>query len=278
MLPPIDALLIGHVCRDEAPDGPRLGGTVTFSGLTAQALGLRTGIVTSAPDEMLPLLTPLDGLALQRIPSPQSTTFINRYVPQGRQQTISGRAAPLAWADIPGAWRSPPLAHIAPVADEIDPEIVTRLQGAFIGLTPQGWMRGWDASGSVYFKGWSLPDDVLRRASAVVFSIEDVQGDEALARAMARLCPALVVTRGAQGCTLFVDGEPRLIPAVPAREIDPTGAGDIFAMAFFARLKATGSPAEAARFASALAGLSVARTGLDSIPTRQEVDQTMRSA
>ena len=44
---PIDYLMIGHITRDETPDGPRLGGTATFSSLMAKALGLRVGIVTS---------------------------------------------------------------------------------------------------------------------------------------------------------------------------------------------------------------------------------------
>ena len=44
---PVDYLIIGHITRDLTPDGPHLGGTVTYSALMAQALGLRVGIVTS---------------------------------------------------------------------------------------------------------------------------------------------------------------------------------------------------------------------------------------
>ena len=39
---PIDYLMIGHITRDETPEGPRLGGTSTFSSLMAKALGLKT--------------------------------------------------------------------------------------------------------------------------------------------------------------------------------------------------------------------------------------------
>ena len=274
----IDVLLVGHVCRDETPDGPRLGGTVTFSGLTARALGLRTGILTSAPDDLLPLMAPLDGLAVSRVASQRATTFVNRYTPQGRRQTITGRAASLGWDAIPEAWRRPGIVHIGPVADEVDPALTGRFPGSLVGVTPQGWMRAWDDAGQVSFKGWSLPETVLRAASAAVFSIEDVQGDEALAADMARQCPVLVVTRGAGGCTLFVDGSPQHILADPKPEADPTGAGDIFAMAFFARLRSSGDPVAAACFASALAGQSVTRTGLDSIPTPGEIDEALHLA
>jgi sugar/nucleoside kinase (ribokinase family) len=278
MLPTVGVLLVGHVTLDETPDGPRLGGSVAFSALTAQMLGLRAGIVTSAPDDMLPLLAPLANVPIQRVTSAQPTIFTNRYSAAGRQQTISARATPLTWEDIPHEWRSTALIHLAPVAGEIEPGILTRFPGAFVGLTPQGWMRGWDDVGRVRFQGWSLPHSLTQYASAVVFSIEDIQGDEALAQRIAHQCKVIVVTRGARGCTLFANGKPHTIPAARVDEIDATGAGDIFAMAFFARLKATHSPLAACRFALSLASHSVTRTGLDSIPTKQEVDNALHTA
>ena len=54
-------------------------------------------------------------------------------------------------------------------------------------------------------------------------------------------------------------------------EVDATGAGDIFAAAFFYRLYATRDPWAAARFATHLASFSVTRPGLDGIPTRDEI-------
>jgi sugar/nucleoside kinase (ribokinase family) len=55
-------------------------------------------------------------------------------------------------------------------------------------------------------------------------------------------------------------------------EVDPTGAGDIFAAAFFTRLHATRDPWEAGRFATHLAAFSVTRRGLEGIPNRDEVE------
>ena len=49
---PVDYLMIGHITRDITPDGPRLGGTATYSSLMARALGLRVGIVTSWGNEL----------------------------------------------------------------------------------------------------------------------------------------------------------------------------------------------------------------------------------
>ncbi|HAX70479.1 MAG TPA: hypothetical protein DCY14_12775, partial [Anaerolineae bacterium] len=56
---------------------------------------------------------------------------------------------------------------------------------------------------------------------------------------------------------------------------DATGAGDIFAAAFFARCVRTRDPWEAARFATQLASYSVTRVGLQGIPTPKEIEQCL---
>jgi sugar/nucleoside kinase (ribokinase family) len=44
--------------------------------------------------------------------------------------------------------------------------------------------------------------------------------------------------------------------------VDPTGAGDVFAAAFFVRLTQTGDPWKAARFANRLATASITLEGV----------------
>jgi sugar/nucleoside kinase (ribokinase family) len=79
------------------------------------------------------------------------------------------------------------------------------------------------------------------------------------------------MTQGARGCTVFVNGEARQIPGFPAREVDPTGAGDVFAAAFLVRLSETHDPFQAARFANATASFCVEASGVTGIPTREQV-------
>ena len=62
-----------------------------------------------------------------------------------------------------------------------------------------------------------------------------------------------------------------MLSAPQVREVDPTGAGDIFAACFFYRLLETRDPWEAARFANQLAAISITRQGLDSAPTVEEI-------
>jgi len=273
---PIDYLAVGHVCRDVTPDGFKLGGSVSFSSLTALAFGINVAILTSAPvQEAADLLAPLHDVSIEIVDSPEFTTFQNIYTESGRSQTLLGHAQRIIPAHIPSAWRSASIAHLGPVADEVDPTLADAFPNALIGLTPQGWMRQWDAGGHVSFQPWPDAPRLLERADATVMSIEDVRGDEALANEYTHLGRTFVLTRGEQGCTLFAEGNRWDVPAPRVEVADPTGAGDIFAASFFICLKIRGDPLWAAQTATQLASASVARVGLNKIPSVEEVRKAL---
>ena len=275
-LPAVDYLIIGHASNDLTPQGPTLGGTVAYAGLTAHALGLRVGVVTSAADDVD--FSPLRGLQVHRIPAPVSTSFENVYTAEGRVQTINGQAAALGRSAVPLPWLSAPIVHLAPIACEIDPELARAFPGSFLGMTPQGWMRRWDQAGRVRLTTWEVTRDWLPAASAVVLSIEDLQGDLQAAQAMAEHCRVLVVTEGPRGARVHAQGEWRSVPAPAAQEVDPTGAGDVFAAVFFAQLKRGGDAWQAAAHANHVAAGSVTRRGLASAPDAAEATAALARA
>lgn len=269
---PVNYLVIGHVTHDILPDGGRvLGGTVSYASLTAAALGRAVGIVTSASAHAD--LAPLDSLAaLVRRPALTTTTFQNVYVDGHREQYAYDFAAPLTPDAIPSPWLTTPIVHLGPIMRECDPALADYFAGkAFVGITPQGWLRSSDARGRVFPNAWAEAAHLLPRASAVVLSIEDIGGDWSLAAHFAQQTPVLVVTCGWDGGTLFVNGEATTFPAVPVTQVDPTGAGDIFATAFFIALASGTPPRAATRFAACLAARSVTRVGLASTPQPHEV-------
>ena len=261
----LDYLVLGHIAQDLTPEGVRLGGTAAYAGLTAHALGLRTGLLTAAADEaVLDALAPLE---VRRLPSPHSTVFENRYGPLGRTQFLHSRAEPLTPASLPDNWRGSDIVHLGPIANEVDPDLIAQFPKAFIGLTPQGWMRRWNENGKVQRGEWAQADPMLATASATVISIEDVAEDWKLAERWGALARVLVVTEGPAGATLFWKGERQRFPAPPVNVVDATGAGDIFAATFFIKLHQTGDAPTAVRFAIALASDSVTRVGIAGVPT-----------
>jgi hypothetical protein len=269
----IDYLLLGHFTRDVLPDGKTTpGGTSLYAALTAQRVGRSVGVV-SAPAE-LPANWPRD-IQMVFHQSPTPPTFENRYTPLGRQQTLHTASAPITLDAIPAEWGTAPLVHLGPVLGETPQQLVHAFPGALLGVTPQGWMRTWDEPlpGPVIYRPWRPDPAILARIDALVLSIEDVRGDEALAASYAEHCPLVVVTRSAKGATLFLRGEPHAVPAFAAEERDPTGAGDVFAATLFARLQETRDPLGSAHFAAYVAALSVEGAGVSRIPTRAELEQ-----
>ncbi len=272
-LEPIDYLLIGHITIDRTPEGLRLGGTVAYSALTAQALGLHVGVVTSWGAE-LPL-GPLSSIPIANIFSDHSTTFENSYTDGGRVQRIFHIASRLDYYHVPEPWRQAPIIHLAPVAQEVEPAIVRAFPTAVIGLTPQGWMRSWDSTGRVGVAEWLEARFVLEHCGAAVISVSDVEADEGRIEEMAASCHVLAVTEAQQGVRLYWNGDVRRFRPPSVADVDSTGAGDIFAAAFFTRLYTTRDPWEAARFATQLAAISVTRPGLEGIPTQTEIQESL---
>lgn len=252
----IDYLAIGHVSKDLTPAGPELGGSVSFSGRLAQALGCRTAVLTSSSPDFAWQSQLLD-IDLQVIPSAQTTTFENVYTANGRVQTLHAQAAPILPGYVPEAWRRASIVHLAPIANEIDPAVIHLFSNSLMGLTPQGWMRRWDENGRVSPTDWPEAREILPLATAVIVSREDLR-DEAQLNQFREWSRLLVVTTGLNGCTIYFEDEIRHIPTRRALEVNATGAGDLFAAAFLIRLHQTGgNPWEAGRFANELATRSV---------------------
>jgi sugar/nucleoside kinase (ribokinase family) len=272
-LNPVDYLVIGHLSCDLTPDGPRLGGTATYAALMGRALGLRVGVVTAWGGEIS--LDVLDGIQVRSMAVEHSTSFENVYTPQGRHQIIHHIAPDILYENIPQIWRKAAIVHIGPIAGEGKSLTDAGFPSSMIGLTPQGWLRAWNGDGRVHIGTWPEALQALPKVSAAVLSIEDVGGDEEQIEAMSIKCRVLAVTEGAAGARLYWNGDLRRFQALPVKEVDPTGAGDIFAAAFFWRLSVTNDPWVAAKFASRLSSFSVTRQGLEGIPTREEIQSCL---
>ena len=266
-LKPVDYLVIGHLACDITATGLKLGGTASYASLTARALGYHPGIVTAWAGEIP--LDPLEGIQVYSIPTVRSTTFENINLPSGRKQIIHHQAPRINYESIPDLWKNSSIIHLGPIAHELEITSETGFSSSLIGLTPQGWMRKWDDSGNI--SPHCCPDlSPLSAAGAMVISIEDVQGDEDEIERLSLENKVLAVTEGFAGARLYWNQDMRRFNAPKIEEVDATGAGDIFATAFFIRLLTTRDLWEAARFATRIASASVTRIGLEGIPTSKE--------
>jgi len=259
--PPIDYLAVGHVCRDVTPGGYITGGSVAYSTAVAQALGCRSGIVTSsAPRDVFEEVSP--SISIHHVDSPATTVFENIYTTTGRTQIIHAVAGDLTVGHIPPLWSRAPMVHLGPIANEVDPSIIHLFSNSMVCVVPQGWMRRWDEKGRVYRVEWEDADEILPLAAVSILSVEDLP-DSSMIEDFAELARLLVVTDGPNGCTVYWNNEVRAFPAPTVKAVDLTGAGDVFAAAYLVRLFQTGGDAwDAAEFANRVAACSVTRSGL----------------
>ena len=269
-LKPIDYLLIGHVTSDLQSDGSgKLGGTASYSGLTAHKLGHKVGLVSSfGEDAATSVLAPIQ---VYNAKPGQTTCFRNIATPSGRQQYCYQRASILSAFDVPEAWQNASLVHLGPVAGEIDPDLFDAFPNSLLCCTPQGMLRHIADDGKVTFQDLPGREHLLPKAHAVVLSSEDLQGDERLIEEYASLCKLLVLTENKDGARVYWKQEVRKFNAPVKTSIDETGAGDIFAACFFHHFFMTRDAWQAARFAVELSANSVTRLYLESVPSPEEI-------
>lgn len=87
----------------------------------------------------------------------------------------------------------------------------------------------------------------------------------------------VIITLGSQGAFISSDQIETIIPAFKVNAIDTTGAGDAFNGGLLAALSKGKSILEAARFASAVAALSVQKIGATlSMPSLEEVETFLK--
>ena len=283
-------LTLGHVTRDLHPDGSfSLGGTVTFAALTAYRLGLAAGIVTRASADLIQEISQaLPDIALAMCPTEETTTFINQYTQGFRTQYLQARADTLETTDVPLSWRAAPIVLIGPLAQEIPLELVALFQrrsSAIIAATPQGWLRGWDNDGRVWPTPWEAAEQILPLLDVLILSHDDLlpfangkrQEADAILYEWSMRVPLLVATDGRHGATLFQHSVVQHFPAYVAREVDPTGAGDVFAAAFLVALHKHGNAEQAVNFANCVASFSIEQEGVQGIPTMEMVESRMKS-
>lgn len=270
-------LLIGHVTADLTATGRHLGGTVSYAARTAHAFGLSVKLLTSAVEDE-PLLQQLVPYVTEQVilSAAETSTFENIYDQRGRTQFIRGVASSITVDDVPRGWEQAQLVHLAPLTNEVDPQIVHLFPNSLKLVTAQGWFRQWDEAGRVRFRRWFDPD-VLRAVDVVAFSLEDMAEAPDLEAKMAQAVKCLVVTHGDQGGTYYWHGVQHHYDTIAVTQHDPTGAGDVFAASFLASMYAFDEdPGLAALVAAHLAANSVTRVGLEGTPTMDEVQQVLQ--
>jgi hypothetical protein len=203
--------------------------------------------------------------------------FENRYTPQGRTQRLHAQAPPVDLQAIPLEWRNAPIVHLGPIMQDVPLDALQQFSHALVGVTPQGWLRTVHNT-IVGLEPWRLLALPWHARHVVVLSEEDVRDDEALVQQLAHQLAVVVLTRAERGATVWHHAVATDVAALPADAVDPTGAGDVFAAAFFAALHGGQSPLAATQWACAVAAAAIERPGVTTLPQREQICQRLGNA
>lgn len=163
------------------------------------------------------------------------------------------------------------------MAQELDPAWFGNFQNSLVAITPQGFLRQWDAIGLVSPKAWDDALEILRHLAVVIISPDDLDKRTRWKKLRSYARITLVVsTVNRHGAHVYHQGLHSWCESRETEVIDATGAGDVFASAFLIRYSENFDPIRATYFGNVAASYSIEGEGVPSIPTRATIDAWIR--
>ncbi|HKD34939.1 MAG TPA: PfkB family carbohydrate kinase [Gaiellaceae bacterium] len=251
--------VVGNLSLDRVEGGPpRAGGTPFWAARALRALGVRAIVAAKCADADRALLArPLVALGIPVLWLGGSSTaaFSIRYEGDHREMTVDGIGDAWTPEDVRGLddvrW-----VHVGALAQtDFPPETLAELAvERRLLFDGQGLVRP-PRTGPLELHADYDPD-VLRHMSVLKLAEEEARAlvgepDEAGLRALG--VAEVVVTFGSRGSLVFADGRLERVAAQPVSgPVDPTGAGDAFAVAYMAARAGGHAPVPSAKRAGAL--------------------------
>ena len=287
-----DIVTVGHFSIDfiELREGkvtkPTLGGPPTYVSLAARSLRAKASVLSKVGDDFpLGYVTWLrnqgvDLSGLERVEGALTTSFVLHYYGEGdRQLFLKNRAPSIEARDIPDSFKAKAV-HLAPIANEIPYSTAARLRAktSSVSLDPQGLLRRFRQDGKTYPGSIENPE-ILRITDVFKGSLKEIRaitGESGLAQAMGSVhkqgVKTVIVTRGAEGSLVSVNGELYRVPAAKPRiVVDTTGSGDVFVGAFLAEYIRGEEPVWCASVGSACASFVIEKLGPRGFGSQREV-------
>ena len=235
--------VVGSLALDLVGGGPpRPGGAVYYA---AQALR-----VLAAPAKIIAKCAPADRVDLDAdvewLPADATTTFSFSYDGDAREMTVLQVGDPWRPEDVEGRLTGVEWIHVGGLLrSDFPAETIDALApGRHLSVDGQALVRP-DRTGPLRLDG-NVDPRILSAAQILTLSEEEaaVLGDVSV--------PEVVVTRGSRGSVLHANEATHEIEIEPVTDVDPTGAGDAFAVGYLAARSDGEEPLEAARRASDL--------------------------
>jgi sugar/nucleoside kinase (ribokinase family) len=251
--------VVGNLSRDRVDGGaPRIGGAPFWGARALRLLAIRALLAVRCADADRALLArPLVALGVPVIWLGGTATagFSIRYEGDRREMTVDGIGDTWTPEDLSGLGAAR-CVHVGALArSDFPAETLAALaRGRQVSFDGQGLVRP-ARTGPLELDGDYDPK-VLRHVAVLKLAEEEARAlvgepDEPALRSLG--VPEVVVTFGSRGSLVLANGRLEEVATQPvAGEVDPTGAGDAFAVAYLAARAGGHAPAASARRAGAL--------------------------
>jgi len=209
-----------------AEERSELGGAAAYASAVLRAAAVDFAVVAKVGNDFLYSGRVPPALV---VPGARTTSFVDDYRNGDRIATLRASGPPLSPEDL----RDPCEVGMAvAVAGEIAVPTLLRLRdlSRVLLADAQGFVRAFDSSGRARHVP-PLPE-VLAALERVDYLKAGRAEAEVLDLPRLRRSCTILLTDGPRGCTILSPQGEIHVPAFPARQIDPTGAGDCFLAGF----------------------------------------------
>jgi sugar/nucleoside kinase (ribokinase family) len=247
---PATVLVVGSVTIDSIVENrktsERLGGVVTYGGLTFQRLGVQSAIVTNiaASDRAVLEVLVAEGVTVHAGTSAVTTRFVNRAEGDWREQLMPAAADPITAGQLKPLLSDIRHFHAGPLhPGDIEPQAIALMAESkhLVSLDVQGYLRR-SENGRIVPAVSKAIEESLRAAHIIKADEEEMtlmldHFRLSLPGFLQRFrIDEAVITRGSRGSSVWTrSGEGFHFGAEPVRRVvSAVGAGDVFFAAYLA--------------------------------------------
>ncbi len=287
-----DLDIVSHIVLDdktlfrkqsERKLGLQLGGPVAYATVAIPLFSSMVRGITAygsdLPTKYVSFLTSFDNYTIHNNPSKCTTKFHHEIHHEYRTMYVNSLANPLDnfFMDLEKAKNC----FISPVFHEIKPKTVLKAKSEYDGIVAgdiQGFIRNKDREGKIS-KNFQDPflQDLIKKLDIVKYSINEVKGathKTSLKDILSSLPKnnIQIITMGNRDLIYSNRGKHFKLTPPNVKELDPTGAGDVFMTAFLLKYIQTQELDFALSFGCALASEHVKTLGITKQP-KKRVDE-----
>ncbi|MFH0711471.1 MAG: PfkB family carbohydrate kinase [Candidatus Aenigmatarchaeota archaeon] len=277
-------LTVGNITKDviktKLEEQTSYGGN-SYCGIAAKELGWESTILSRGNEELSEWVIELEDLGVRVfLQQDESVTFFcHDYTSGERVETLLGNTEKIIF-DVDEKFD---IIHINPLFKEADVDLVkkARKKCKLLSMDVQGLVRDVENKKVVRkflddSKNWFKSVDILHVGQQELKFVSEEKSPEDICKDLKSLGAKIVVlTFGKEGSIISGKNFYK-IPALAVKEVDPTGAGDVYSTAFAIKYFETKDEREAGFFGAATASFVVEDFGARNIQPREKIEERLK--